>query len=147
MAPGKIIDKALGKTTAEHLANVAYLANLQMIRVNDFQIFQEFKEKIGSLDTTSEQIFFDQFKVGWVYIITHISAVEIGTGTPQIKIGASISGKDFIFESATVGNAEDSVEYVGQLMLKEGDKVFADFESATVGDTATIFMIGYKIRR
>lgn len=131
----------------EHMRNVAFLADLQTIRVNDFQIIQDFREKSGSLNTTSERLDFDQLDSGFVYIITQITAIETGTGTPQIIIGAKIGGTDHIFESATIGNAEDSVEFVGQIFLKETDKVFVDFQNAVGADTIRVYLNGYKIRR
>jgi len=137
----------LGLTRSEHLENVNYLANLEAIRVNQFQIIQDFKEKVGSLNTTSERLDFKQFESGFVYIITQITAIETGTGTPQIIIGAKVGGTDHIFESATIGNAEDSVEFVGQIFLKETDRIFVDFQSAVSADTIRVYLNGYKIRR
>lgn len=132
---------------SDYARNVGILADLETIRVNQFEILQDFVQQAGSLDTTSEKLQFDRFDPGYVYIITNIVAIEVGTGTPQIKIGATIGSTDYIFESATVSNAEDSVEYIGQLMLKEGDKVYATFEGATAADTAQVFLNGYRIRR
>ncbi len=136
-----------GKTSEDHRKNVHFLADLESIRVNQFQIIQESKEKIGSLSTTLETLKFDRFDPGFVYIITHISAIELGTGTPAIKIGVTFETRDHILESATIGNAEDSVEYVGQVFLKEGDVLFASFKTAVAGDTIQVFLNGYRIRR
>lgn len=134
-------------TKEQHFLNIAHLADLEAIRVNQFQIIQDFKEKIGSLSTSLETLKFDRFDPGFVYIITHISAIELGTGTPSIKIGVTLGDGDHILESATIGNAEDSVEYVGQIFLKEGDILFASFKTAVAGDTIQVFLNGYRIRR
>lgn len=131
----------------EYARNIGVLANLEMIRVNQFQIIQDMKEKVASLSVTSERLEFEQLEAGFVYVITNIIAVELGVGTPQVKIGAKLGATDQIYESATVGNAEDSVEYIGQIFLKEGDKIFAIFEGATAADTAQVVINGYKIRR
>ncbi|GAH36385.1 unnamed protein product, partial [marine sediment metagenome] len=48
---------------------------------------------------------------------------------------------------ATTANDGDSVEYVGQLMLKETDKVYADFRSCGLTDHLYVALNGYKIRR
>ena len=147
MAPGKIINKAMGKTTAEHLANVAYLANLQMIRVNDFQIIQEFKAGPSTVNTTSETIKLDAFRPGWVYVITHIGGINVTDSGGQIRLGYIDGTTKVILESSTYSAAGDSVEYVGQLMLKEGDQIFGEFRGAGASDVLQLNLNGYKIRR
>lgn len=146
MGNNKVVKK-LGDTREEHIENVQYLANLETIRVNQFVPFNLHYQKIGSINTSSETLQTDLFDVGYLYVITGITAVEIGSGTPQIKVGIKDGATDFIYESSTVGNAEDSVEYVGQLMCKELDRIFATFEGATATDNIHLFVNGYKIRR
>lgn len=133
--------------TKKRLDTTLYMAALYSIRVNQFEPFNISVRKTGSLDTTSQRLETKPLETGWVYIITTITAYEEGTGTPQIKIGIRDGVTDFVFESSTAGNAEDSVEYVGQLMAKETDKIFALFENATAADTAYLFINGYKIKR
>jgi len=146
MNKNKIVPK-LADNIDDHIKITGYLSDLETIRVNQFQIIQEVKSTVGSLSTSSERIDFNQFEPGFVYIITQITAIEIGTGTPQVKIGANLGATDVIWETGTVGNAEDTVSFVGQVFLKETDQVFVIFENAASGDTIRVFMNGYKIRR
>jgi len=134
-------------TREEYDRNVQTLANLETIRVNQFVPFNLHYQKAGSLDTTSQDLDSDVFEAGYIYIITSICAWCDGTGTPQIHLGIVDGATFFRYEVATVGNAEDSVEYVGQLMCKETDKIRARFEGATANDTAHLYINGYKIRR
>ena len=129
------------------MEDILQQAALEIIRVSQFIPFNLHVQKIGSLDTSSQYLYTDIFEADYIYIITSISALCEGSGTPQIKIGIRDGSINFIYESSSVGNAEDSVEYVGQLMCKETDKIFAEFESATAADTAHLFVNGYKIRR
>jgi len=145
--PEEAAQVAVEALKEREIRNYEALAALETIRVNQFMPFNLHEVKSGSVDTSSETLYLDAFEPGYIYVITSISAVEIGSGTPQIKIGVRDGVTNFIYESATVGNAEDSVEYVGQLMCKETDKIFATFESATASDTIHIFVNGYKIKR
>ena len=147
MAPDKIINKAFGPTRQEHLENIQYLANLQMIRVNNFEVFTESKKQLSGNDTTSEKVLFDRFEPGYIYIITNVTAVDITDAAHQISIFARIGGEDKVLEAATVSAARDSVSYIGQLFLKEGDQIGVEFRSIGANDDIFIFMNGYKIRR
>lgn len=143
---GKVIEK-MGMTADEHRKNVAYLADLETIRINQFQVFQIHLQASGTLSTSLVTLKSEPLDNGWIYVITHISGVAFTTGTPQIKLGATINETDHVFESATVTNAEDSVEYVGQIFLKEGDKIFGKFENAAQASTVHVFVNGYKVRK
>jgi len=131
----------------EKLDRALYIAALHSIRVNQFEPFNISVKKAGSLNAISQRLETGHLETGWLYVITTITAYEEGAGTPQIKVGLRDGETDFIFESGTVGNAEDTVEYVGQLMAKETDRIFALFEGATITDTVYLFVNGYKIKR
>ncbi|GAH96491.1 unnamed protein product, partial [marine sediment metagenome] len=64
-----------------------------------------------------------------------------------IKIGFVREHQFHRLTSQTVAAAENSVDYVGQVLLMEGDKIRARFENATTTDTIYLFANGYKIRR
>jgi len=122
------------------------LAALETIRLYDYMPFSLRFFKAAGLDTSSQPIYSDYFKTGYLYIIQGICAIETPTGKPQIKIGIEIGGTKYIFTSGTVANAEDSVDYVGQLLVRENQRVFADFEGATANDTANLYINGYRVR-
>ena len=122
------------------------LAALQLIRVNDFEIFNLHVQKIGGLDTSQQDIETEPFEPGYIYIVQSIFAWCEGTGTPQIFVGIVDGTTFFIYNNGTVANAEDGVSYVGQLMCKETDKIRARFEGATATDTAHLYVNGYKIK-
>ena len=123
-----------------------FLAALESIRLARYMPFKEFKEKIASLNTSSETLRSDRFKAGFNYIVTGIYAIEFPTGHGQVKIGFESAGKFKILESATVANAEDSVSWTGEIILNEGEYVRVDFEGATAADTIQILYTGYQVR-
>lgn len=132
----------------DYAKNLQNLANLETIRVNQFVPFNLFIQKTdGSNNTTSQKVEFDVFESGYIYIITGITAYDPDDAAHQIRIGIKDGATYTVYESATVANAGDSVEYVGQLMCKETDIIYAEFRAVGASDSLYVVMNGYKIRR
>ena len=138
---------AIESTKEEYEKNISVLANLETIRVNQFVPFNLHVVKLSGSDTTSQYLYTDAFESGYVYVVTSICAMDITDSAHQIKVGVYDGATAFVYESSTVGNAGDSVEYVGQLMCKETDKIFAEFRSIGASDEIHLYVNGYKIRR
>ena len=132
---------------AEYEKNIQTLANLETIRVNQFVPFNLHVKKTSGSDTTSQYLYTDVFEAGYVYIITSICAMDITDAAHQVKVGILDGATHFVYEASTVANAGDSVEYVGQLMCKETDKIFAELRSVGASDAIHMYVNGYKIRR
>lgn len=143
--PIKVDNK--GVSPEAYARNIGILSNLETIRVNQFEPFNLQVVQVGGNDTTSEILLTEQFEAGYVYVITSVSASDADDAAHQIKVGILDGVTYFVYESATVANAGDSVEYVGQLMAKETDKIFAEFRSVGASDTIKLFVNGYRIRR
>ena len=135
------------KNREEYEKNIHVLADLEIIRVNQFIPFNLTKVMSSGINTTSQKLIFDVFEPGFVYIITSICGIDVDDAAHQIRVGVTDGATDLVYESATVANAGDSVEYVGQLMLKETDKVYVEFWGVGADDTIRANMNGYKIRR
>lgn len=149
-APAMPIDAAqveLEKLRDREIRNYEALAALETIRVNQFVPFTWFKRRDGGNDTTTQIIKFDKFEKGYVYVITSICGLDETTAANQIRIGVIDGDTKVYFESATTANIGDSVEYVGQLMLKETDIVFVEFWGVELADILKVSLNGYKIRR
>ena len=127
--------------------NYKVLAALETIRVNQFVPFSLHVMKTSGSDTTSQVIETDPLESGYVYIVTTISGVDYTDAAHQIRLGVHQGDGYYVYESATVAAVGDSVEYVGQLMCKETDKIFADFRSIGENDEIHLFVNGYKIKR
>jgi len=146
----KGVPKAAGMTRPEYDQNVQTLANLEAIRVNQFEPFNLFLHRDGNItanNVTSQRIQFPVLEEGYIYIITSICAHDADDAAHQIQIGILDGVTPCVYQSATVANIDDSVEYVGQLMLKETDKIYADFLAAGETDNLYVSLNGYKIRR
>jgi len=123
------------------------LAALETIRLYGYEVVNLKYEKIGGLNASSETLFSDYFRQEYLYIIQTVCAIEIGAGTPQIKLGVDESGNRFIYECGTIEYAEDSLTFVGQLLVGPHDRIYATFEGATAGDTAQLTINGYRVKR
>ena len=128
-------------------AAVDYAANLETIRINRWRVFETWKRKIGNLNTTSQDLDTGRLSPGWIYVITNITAIEEGTKPTTIRLGYVRSGHFNRLTIQTPANNNDSVDYVGQVILREGDIIRAQFKGATAGDTIYLYVNGYKIRR
>ena len=147
MATQNPINKTAGMTKGEYNENVKVLAALETIRLNQFVPFNIHVHMTSGVNTTSQYLYTDPFEEGYVYIVTSICAEDNTDSAHQVKIGIKDGNTHFVFEAATVSAAGDSVEYIGQLMCKETDKIFAEFRSAGASDDINLFVNGYKVKR
>ena len=141
------IEEDIGSVSMAKREAVDYAANLETVRINRWRFYEDRTKKIGSVDTTAEDLDLEQLEPGWIYAINNICAYETPTGTPQVKLGFVREHQFHRLTSQTVAAAENSVDYLGQILLMEGDKIRARFEGATTTDTIYLFANGYKIRR
>jgi len=134
-------------TKIEYEQSVQTLANLETIRVNQFVPFNLHVMKTSGSDTTSQYLYTDVFEAGYVYIVTSICAQDITDSGNQIKIGIYDGVTPFVYAGSTQTAAGEPVSFVGQLMCKETDKIFAEFRSIGASDEIHLYVNGYKIRR
>ena len=143
------------KVTADYLMslkeaeieNYKVLAALETIRVNQFVPFNLHVMKTSGSDTTSQYLYTEQFEAGWVYIITSICVQDITDAANQIKIGIYDGVTPFVYAGGTNTIAGEPVSFVGQLMAKETDKIFAEFRSIGANDEIHMYVNGYKIKK
>ena len=123
------------------------LSALEAIKLYRYIPINDQFKKAGALSTTSETLTSDYFKTGYLYIIQTICCYELGTGIPQIKLGIQEGNTKFAYEIGTPANAEDSIEYIGQLIVREGAKIYADFEGCTAADAIYMNINGYRVKK
>ena len=138
---------AMENTKAEYENNLKVLAALETIRVNQFVPFNIHIQKSSGSDTTSQYIYTKPFETGYVYVVTSICVQDITDSANQIKIGIYDGVTPFVFAGGTQTAAGEPVSYVGQLMCKETDKIFAELRSIGASDEIHMYINGYKIRR
>lgn len=122
------------------------MANLERIRSARIMPLNLRTAEKGALDTSNEYLYLKPFDPEQIHVITNICLVEIGSGTPQVFLGAEIGGVKYYLFSDTVATAEDSVNWSGQAIYKEGDRIFALLQNATAADEAVLTANGYSMR-
>ena len=135
------------QTKEEYEKNIQTLAALETIRVHQFVPFNLHVHKTSGSDTTSQYLYTDVLEPGYVYIITSICAQDLTDAANQIKLGVYDGATPFVYAGSTQTNIGDPVTYIGQLMCKETDKIFAEFRSIGASDDIHLYVNGYKIRR
>jgi len=140
-------EKDIAQIPFERQQAVAHAANLETIRINRWRMYEDRNENTGSLDTTSFNLDLKTLEPGWIFVVNNITYFESGAGTPQVKLGFVREHQHHILTCQTVAAAENSVDYVGQVVLREGDKIRATVEGATAADSAYLWANGYKIKR
>lgn len=83
-------------------------------------------------------------KPGWIYTITNIVAYVIGSSVTQAAIGYESAARFWIMKKRSAQDPYETVEYVGELCLKEGDVIRVDFTNTTAGDDLYVFINGFK---
>lgn len=141
------IEEDIGLISTERREAVRYAADLETVRINRWRAYRDRNKNLGTLDTSSQSLDLNQLDPGWIYIINNITFIETGSGTPQVFIGFMSEHQHHVLTCQTVGAAENSVEYVGQAVLFEGEYIRAIAESAGSTDKIYLFANGYKIRR
>jgi len=141
------IEEDIGKVSIAKREAVDYAADLETVRINRWRFYEDRTKKIASLDTSAQDLELAQLEPGWIYAINNICAYETPTATPQVKLGFVRSHQFHRLTSQTAAAAEDSVDYVGQVLLMEGDVIRGRFEGCDADDTIYLFANGYKIRR
>lgn len=126
---------------------VDYAANLETIRINRWEMHDEHEQKVDNLDPVSQNLDTKKLKGSYIYIINNITAVEEWTKPTTIALGFVRGSHFHRLTIQTPANNSDTVEYVGQVILREGDRIRAQFKVATETDTIHLYANGYKIRK
>jgi hypothetical protein len=79
-------------------------------------------------------------------VIQNITAYNAGTGLTQATLGFVRGATYYILKKRSAQNPYETVEYVGELTLREGDKIRVEFTGCTLGDTLRMWASGYKRR-
>lgn len=109
-----------------------------------FEYYVKLDSAVGSGD---EDLQTDKLKPGWEYHVTNICAWEEGTGLPQCSLGY-LSGSTFmLMKKDSVDSPFQTVNYVGDIILKETDRIMTRFNNTDATDTLHMYVNGWKRRR
>ena len=133
------------EATQELKEEVRFVADLLTIKVNNLRAWYETGTKIVA-DTTSETIYSRRILVGELLVLTHVSAQNSLNTITTMEIAIE-RGAETISLNRDVPSAVDvSVDWDGQVLLIEGDRVKVINRGATAANIFTTSMSGYKIK-
>jgi len=139
-------EEQIATISRERQDAVAYASHLETIRINRWRPWDEWNRKIGSLDTTTQNLDVTLLEPDSIYVMTNLTGLGTGTKPTTVALGYIRTDKFMILTKQTPANNNDSVDYVGQVILREGDMLRAEFKGATEGDTIELFANGYYIK-
>lgn len=100
-----------------------------------------------TISATKETLTIDNLEPGWFYIITSISARQETAGTPSIEIAIKQSFDEIVLERGVVGNADDTINAVGEFNIDDSDKIVANFYGANTSNKLHLYVHGYRIKK
>jgi len=123
----------------------ALIANLLTIKMNN--LFPWYARNNTLLvSTTAEVMYSDRVRPGQLVVLTHVSAKE-ATNTPTtIEIAVERGGTDLVLNRDVPSAADISIDWDGQVLLAEGDRVKVTFRGGTATNAIDFSASGYEIK-
>ena len=131
--------------TAELVAKASLVADALTIKMNNLQPWYETKTKIAS-NTTIETLYSRYIEPGMLLVLTHVTALNSLNTTTTTEIAIKRGGETVVLNRDAPSAADISVDWDGQVLLIEGDRVEINFRGCTADDICTVSMSGYKIK-
>ena len=133
------------EATEEFRNNVRFVADLLTIKVNNLRPWYETGRKIVA-STTLETIYSRRIMVGEILVLTHVSAQNSLNTITTMEIAIERGGETVSLNRDVPSAADVSVDWDGQVLLIEGDRIMVNNRGATAADIFTASFSGYKIK-
>ena len=133
------------EATEEFRNNVRFVADLLTIKVNNLRPWYETGRKIVA-STTLETIYTRRIMVGELLVLTHVSAQNSLNTITTMEIAIERGGETVSLNRDVPSAADVSIDWDGQVLLIEGDRVMVHNRGATAADIFTVSFSGYKIK-
>ena len=133
------------EATQEFRDNVRFVADLLTIKVNNLRPWYETGYKVVA-DTTSETIYSRKIQVGELLVLTHVSAQNSLNTITTMEIAIERGAETISLNRDVPSAADVSVDWDGQVLLIEGDRVKVINRGATAANIFTTSFSGYKIK-
>ena len=130
--------------TPELIAKADFVANLLTIKMNDLRPWYETKTQTA-VDTTAESVYGQQVRPGQLAVIKHVSAKNQDSNKP-VQIAIQRGGETLELNTNKSAAAAYTINWDGQVILSEGDRVKCTFYEATAGDVCRFSYSGYEIK-
>ena len=131
--------------TPELIARASLVADLLTIKVNDLRPWYETGSKKAAADAT-DVIYSKRCRPAQIIVLTHISAKAATNATTTTELAIERGGELIVLNRDVPSAADISVDWDGQAILAEGDRVRVYFSGATSTNLLDVSFSGYEIK-
>lgn len=136
-----------GMARADDRAYVHHYTNLELLNYLCCEPFDVYKKVDSAAGGTTQDLDSEILQPGWIYFLHNLVGLESGSGVTQCSLGY-VSGATFmVMKKDSTDNPYQTVEFHGEIELKEGDIIRARFHGATATDRLEMFANGIKRQR
>jgi len=129
----------------ELVKKASFVADIMTIKMNNLHNWYETKY-VAVTDTTNEQLFSRKIEAGWTLVLTHVSASNSLNTPTTIQIAIERGGETIQLNRDVPSAADISIDWDGQVILGEGDRVVVNNRGATAANIFTASMSGYLVK-
>ena len=133
------------KITPQLVSDIKLLADLLAIKVNDTRPWYE-TGQVKATDTTEEVLYSRAVRPGQIVVLTHVSMKNASHTGTTMQIAIARGGETLLLNRDVPSAANISVDWDGQVLLSEGDKVKVSHFGATSADLINFSASGYEIK-
>jgi len=127
----------------ETMQLASHLANLLKVREQDQQLWYFVKSETVT-NTTSQTIYSDRVKQNHAVKLKHVAAKESSNAPTTIEIAVERGGQTIVLERDTPSAADISVNFKGEHLMIEGDRLKVTFYGSTSSDTIDVSASGIQ---
>ena len=137
---------AYKETVSDKLTKKASLvADLLTIKMNN--LFPWYYVVAGTItDETSTTMYSEKVPNGYLRVLTHVSALVASTATTTTEIAIERGGQTIILTRQVPSAADISIDFDGQAILINGDRLKVTFYGGTSTNVTSICASGYEIK-
>ena len=138
-------DAHSAQITPELVQKIDMVSNLMTIKMYNLHPWYETKRLVAD-NTTIETLYSRYVDVDYNLVLTHVSALNSLHTTTTTEIALERGGETVVLNRDVPSAADISVDWDGQVLLIEHDRVKVNFRGCTADDICTVSMSGYKIK-
>ncbi len=135
---GEIVNETLAK-------KYSFIADMLTIKMNDLRPWYE-TAKLALSNTTTEVWKGQRCRVGQLIVLTHVSFGEATTQPDTQEIAIERGGEKIVLVRTKSSAINITVNWDGQVILTEGDRVVCTSYAGTNNDILTMSCSGYEIK-
>jgi hypothetical protein len=124
---------------------LAISANALTIKMNNIMVWYH-ANNTKAADTTEEIMYSQKVRPGQLVVLTHVSAKNEDHANTTTRIAVERGGTNLMLNRDVQSAANISVDWDGQVLMAEGDRVKVSFFGCTSADDIEISCSGYEIK-